>query len=201
MAACISHVNRRVTDYIEGSRNLVGWIENVYLDSTGLPTALSALTPQQIRDMSLSDYAVYRAKSNYAYMPGGPWSNPEPKTSDSGYNTTQKVITAEMVKEPMSQALAAIETAPKPEKKLTYSQYYWKYVNASDGMVAAEAFANMIDSVTVDMEPNEEMSSWLEEPRAEVKLSNTKVFFMSPVPYIIMISVIYCTLGFLGIIH
>jgi hypothetical protein len=77
-------------------------------------------------------------------------------------------ITAEMVRKPLKEALDSIE-----ESKDTYETLYWKYVNATDTVKAAEALANMLAKVTMDLEPNHDMSSWVEEPKTEVVKKHT----------------------------
>ena len=68
---------------------------------------------------------------------------------------------------PMQSSPPVTYTPTAPEVK-TYQDYYWDYVNAKDPYSAQEALSAMLDKVTEYQEPNTEMTSWVEEPKATV---------------------------------
>lgn len=86
------------------------------------------------------------------------------KLPDETTRIKQPVITAEMIRKPLEEALEAAKLPSNRVVRKTYEQYYWAYVTATNSLSAAENFAEMINSVTEDMEPAEGMHSWVKDP-------------------------------------
>lgn len=49
------------------------------------------------------------------------------------------------------------------EEELTYEDLYWEFVNATDSVKAADSLAQMLTKVDMRLEPNHDMSSWVED--------------------------------------
>jgi hypothetical protein len=208
MAVVPDDAYRRVVDYLERSQNNVdvtghfSYSQNALVEETAqflFPAAYKMPTSPYYHSSIMSAWAqsngprfreLAKHSNTYEKWPG------ETRTatpSDTGYKTIQNVVKVEQTK--------TYEKENWNTTRKTYEDYYWAFVNSSDPVFAQQAFSGMLEKVTLDMEPNHDMSSWVEDVPEIKQLSNKRIFFMTPMPYMAIVLLIFEILQIIGILH
>lgn len=191
-----------------------------YVNSDGEIKKLPEITAEDIRMMSLSDYSVYRT---YLYDSQDAWGRrvsshehtftkyPEdiraeviPVDSPTVFDVTNEpelgiVLTDTNTRNRYTPNNGnSLSLLPVPDKKeLTYVQHYWNYIDATDGVVAAEALSDMLDKVTMGLEPVG--SSWVAERETKLEKTETR-YRVPPIIYVIFVITVISVLYQLGIL-
>lgn len=94
-------------------------------------------------------------------------------------------------------------TAPASVAKVTetkkdlYTEAYWVYVNSVDSVSATDNLSKMLEYVTMDLEPNHDMSSWVEELVQTKKPEKRKLTTQEVAGYILITASMIALIAYL----